>query len=260
MTYPLIQTGSLTLPSGTYTMSFLSTQAQQQIPNFNVAGASEGTTATHPLYVQGIKVQEWIGTGVVRRDGTTNFGLSQNSTFTFPADLDVKAQNWRVRRFWPLVDVTGSGDASKEYTYGLPYTSMSVGGFAKDGYIADYDAESISITTELNRVGTLAGTLKLAQKADVMPHSQGGVTRVQLAGQFSGAPTFTPVTAPGTDDDFEWLLGTSVVAPVEAQMTLNIGGTEGDLTPNVIVYDVTVSTIPQRGGDQRVICRMRSSL
>lgn len=259
MSYPKVQTGLLTLPSGTFTMKFLNTKSQQQIPNYNVAGAGEGTQDTHPVYVQGLKVEEYIGTGVVKKYGADVYGLSQNSTMTMPSNMDVKAMSWRLRRWWPLVDVSGSGDAAKEYCYGLPNTSMSLGGVAKTGYIADHGSESLTMTTLIAQVGTLAGTLKLAQKATESKHFAGGVSMVQMAGQFSGVPTFTPVTGPGTNDDFEWLLGTSVVDPIEATMTLDIGDST-DLTPNVMVHDVSVEAVPRDGGAVRLSCRLRTTL
>lgn len=255
MSYPLVQTGSLTLPSGVYTMRVAQVQVQRQVPLFAVAGSG----SNHSQFVQGIAVEEYVGTGVIKKDGEETFGLAQTSTMTLPSDLDVKAQSWRVRRRWQPIDVTGSGDSAKEYVYGLPSTSISASGVAKNGYIADHAAESLSITTQLAQFGTLAGTVKLQQKSDGISFVQGGVPMVQFAGEYSQQPTFTPLTAPGTNDDFEWLLGSSVTAPVEGTLTLDAGDAT-DLTPNVMVYDVETSLVPRDGGAIRVTCRMRKTL
>jgi len=255
MSYPIVQTGSLTLPSGVYTMRIQKVDVRQRTPLYNVAGSGSG----HAEFVQGLPVEEYIGTGVIKKDGESTFGLSQSSTMTLPSTLDVKAQSWRVRRRWSPVDVTGSGDATKEYFYGLPSTSLSVAGVAKTGYIADHATASISVTTVMNQFGTLAGTLKLANKMDVVKYMEGGVPLVQFGGEFSTVPTFTPLTSPGTNDDFEWLLGSSVTAPVEGTLTLDAGDAT-DLTPNVMVYDTSVSLVPRDGGSMRIQCRMRKTI
>jgi len=255
MSYPLSQTGSITLPSGSYTMRFTRTSPRIQHAMFDVSGDG----SARPEYVHGHPVEEYVGTGVIKRSGASTFGLAQSSTMTMPSDMDIKAQTWRVRRRWRLFDVTGTGDASKEYTYSIPYTSLSIGGVAKTGYVADHANDSLSITTVMSQFGTLAGTLKLANKSDFVQHSSGGVTQVQLAGAFSGATTFTPLTAPGTNDDFEWLMGDSVDAPVEGTFTLDLGDTT-DLTPNVVIHDVMVELVPRDGGSMRITALMRKTL
>ena len=260
MAIPLVQTGALTLPSGVYTMCISRNDIQQQIPNYNVSGACGGSTSTHPAFVQGLKVQDYTGVGFVKKDAESTYGLSQSSTITMPSNMDVKAQSWRIRRNWQLFDVTGSGDSSKGYTYGMPNTSMSISGVANAGFADDHGSESLSITTFLSQFGTLAGTLNLSSKQEQSPFPSGGPPMVSMSGQFTGSPTFTPLTSPGTNDDFEWLLGTSVVAPVEGTLTVDIGGSESNLTPNVVVYDVTTELVPRDGGSIRVTARMRVTL
>jgi hypothetical protein len=212
-----------------------------------------------PPAIPNLAVEEYIGTGFVKKTGEETYGLSQSSTLTTPTDLDVKAQSWRVRKRWQPIDVTGSGDAAKEYTYGLPATSLSVSGIAENGYIADHGSESITVSSVMSQFGTLAGTLKIANKGDAVSYTRGGVPMVRFAGEFSDQPTFTPLTSPGTNDDFEWLLGSSVTAPVEATMTLDVGDAT-NLTPNVMVYDVMVSNNARDGGSMQIVCRMRTTL
>ncbi len=252
MSYPINQTGSLTLPSGSYTMKIQRVNVQQSTPLFSVAGSGD----SHAEFVQGIPVEEYVGTGVVQDSGG-GYGLAQSSTMTLPSSLDVKAQSWRLRKRWSLIDVTGSGDSSKEYFYGIPSTSLSVAGVARNGYIADHATASLSVTTLLNQFGTVAGTLKLANKVDVVKYVDGGVPLVQFGGEFSTAPTFTPVTAPGTNDDFEWLMDSST--PVEGSLTLDAGDAT-NLTPNVMIYDVQASLVPRDGGSIRITCRMRKTI
>lgn len=252
MSYPIIQTGSLTLPTGSFTMKIQRLNVQQNTPLFAVAGAGD----THAEFVQGIGVEEYIGTGVIQSTAGA-YGLSQSSTMTLPSTLDVKAQSWRIRKKWSLVDVTGSGDSSKEYFYGIPNTSLSVAGVAKNGYIADHATASISVTTLLNQFGTVAGTLKLANKVDVVKYVEGGVPLVQFGGEFSTIPTFTPVTSTGTNDDFEWLMDTTT--PVEGTLTVDAGDAT-NLTPNVMIHDVQVSLVPRDGGSMRLTCLMRKTI
>ncbi len=253
MSYPIVQTGSITLPSGTYTMKIAQVQPRQSIPLYTVAGSGD----THNKFVQGLKVEEYVATGYVKKTGEETYGLSQSSTLTTPTDLDVKAQSWRIRKRWEPIDVTGSGDSAKEYFYGIPGTSLAVSGVAEDGYIADHGSESVSITTVMSQFGTVAGTLKIASKGDMVAFVRGGVPMVQFSGEFSDQPTFTPVTGTGTNDDFEWLMDTST--PVEATMTLDAGDAT-NLTPNVMVYDVQVSNNARDGGSMQIVCRMRKTL
>lgn len=259
MSYPIVQTGSITLPSGTYTMKIAQVQPSQRIPLYTVAGSGD----SHNKFVQGLKVEEYVATGYVKKSGEETYGLSQSSTLTTPTDLDVKAQSWRVRKRWEPIDVTGSGDSAKEYFYGLPSTSLAVSGIAENGYIADHGSESVSITTAMSQFGTLAGTLKIANKGDMVSFVRGGVPMVRFSGEFSDQPTFTALTSPGDDDDFEWLFGSAgaqaVTAPIEATMTLDAGDAT-DLTPNVMVYDVQVSNNARDGGPMQIICRMRTTL
>jgi len=252
MSYPIVQTGSITLPSGTYNMKIAQVSPQRNTPLFSVAGSGD----SHNKFVQGISVEEYIGTGYVKTTGAETYGLSQSSTMTLPADLDVKAQSWQIGRVWQPIDVTGSGDATKEYTYGLPSTSLSASGVAKTGYIADHTTESLTVTTAMNEFGTVAGTLKLSQKADVVRYVQGGVPLVRFAGQFSDAPTFTALA--GTPNDFAWCFDETVTAPVEGTMTLDAGDAT-NLAPNVMVYAVQVSLMPRDGGSMRLTCRMRTT-
>jgi len=252
MSYPIVQTGSITLPSGTYNMKIAQVQAQRNTPLYTVAGSGD----SHNKFVQGISVEEYIGTGYIKTTGAETYGLSQSSTMTLPSDLDVKAQSWQISRSWQPVDVTGSGDSTKEYSYGIPVTSLSATGVAKNGYIADHGTESISVTTAMDELGTVAGTVKLSQKVDTVRYVQGGVPLVRFAGQFNDAPTFTPLA--GTPNDFAWLLGSGVTAPVEGSMTLDAGDAT-DLTPNVMVYAVQVSLMPRDGGSMRITCRMRTT-
>ena len=152
----------------------------------------------------------------------------------------------------------GVAASAKQYTYGMPSTSLSVSGVADAGYVADHSNNSLSVTTVMSQFGTLAGTLKLNQKMDQSQHSSGGPTMVRFGGEFSTLPTFTALTSPGTNDDFEWLLGSSVTAPVEGTLTRDIGDT-ADLTPNVLVYDVQVSNNAREGGTLQVNVRMRET-
>ena len=252
MSYPIVQTGSITLPSGTYNMKIAQASSQRRTPLYTVAGSGD----SHNKFLQGITVEEYVGTGYIKTTGAETYGLAQSSTMTLPSDLDVKAQSWQISRAWNLVDVTGSGDSTKDYLYGIPTTSLSVSGVAKTGYIADHAAESISVTTAMDEFGTVAGTLKLSQKGDAVPFVSGGVPMVRFAGQFSDAPTFTPLA--GTPNDFAWLLGSGVTDPVEGTMTLDAGDAT-NLTPNVMVYAVQVSLVPRDGGSMRITCRMRTT-
>ncbi|MDB4261469.1 hypothetical protein N9878_01240 [bacterium] len=253
MSYPIVQTGSLTLPSGVYNLKIAQVTPRRNTPLFTVAGSGD----THNKFVQGISVEEYIGTGYIKETGAETYGLSQSSTMTLPSTLDVKAQNWRVRRKWSPIDVTGSGDATKEYAYGLPSTSLSVGGVAKTGYVADHTTESITVSTVMSQFGTLSGTLKIAQKGDMVSYVKGGVPMVQFGGEFSDHPTFTPLA--GTPNDLAWAFGTAIVAPIEGTMTLDAGDTT-DLTPNVMVYEVQVSNNARDGGSMQITCRMRTTI
>lgn len=253
MTYPLAQSGSLSLPTGVYTIQATRTNVNQSIPLYSVAGSGDA----HARYVQGIEVEEYIASGVVKKSDASIFGLAQASTMTLPAELDVKAQSWRIRRRWLTLDVTGSGDATKDYVYSLPFTSMSVGGVSKTGYFADHATQSLTLTTYMSQFGTVEGDLKLSSKVDLVRHFPGGTTLVQFAGEFSGAPTFTPLTVTGTNDDFEWLMDAD--APVEGELVLDGGGAT-NLQPRVMVYDVTVELVPRDGGAMRVTARMRKTL
>lgn len=253
MSYPIVQTGSLTLPSGVIMMKISQVQVQKQTPLFNVAGSGN----THAEFVRGIETNEYIGQGFINLSGTT-YGLSQSSTLapTTPTDLEVKAQSWRLRRNWRLFDVTGSGDSEKEWSHGLPSTSLSVSGVAETGYVATHSATSINVTTVMDQVGTLTGTLKMPQKVDVLSYGAGGVPTVQYSGSFSEQPTFTEIV--GADNDLNWLLGSSVTAPAEGTLTVDMGDS-ANLTPNVLVYDVSLSCLPRDGGAIRVTARMRQN-
>ena len=258
-TYPLAQSGALTLPSGAYTMRFHTLQAVNNENPRNVAGASEAETDSRNVFVHGLRVQEFIGQGVVKKNGAETYGLAQSGTLTLPSSLDVQGQVWTIRRVWPLFDATGSGNAAKCYTWGMPRTILNCAGVAKSGYIADHATNSIDVSALLNQVGTLAGTLKLSNKVDVIPFMPGGHTQVRLAGEFSGPTSFTPVTSTGTNDDFEWALGDSVDDPVSGTFTIDMGDAT-NLTPNVLVYDITLTNSGRDGGEVGVTCRMRVSL
>jgi len=260
MAFPLVQTGSLTMPSGTYTMCFSQTSSTTRNPLFSVAGSCEGSSSNHGAYVTGLPTVEYTGVGFVKKTGEATYGLAQSSTMDLSSDMNVLAQSWRVRRSWQLFDVTGSSGgtagSAKNYASGLPRTSLSLSGVAEEGYIADITNNSLSISTVMSQFGTLAGTLKLSQLGDQTPHAAGGPINVSMGGEFSGLPTFTPLTSPGTNDDFEWLLGSTVTTPVEGTMTLDSGDLT-NLTPNVLVYDVEVSLVPKDGGSMKVTARMR---
>jgi len=260
MSFPLIQDGSLTLPSGTYTMCFAQTSVSLRNPLFNVAGACEGAAANHASYVHGIPTGEYVGVGFIKETGEATYGLAQASSMNLSTSMNVKSQSWRVRRSWQLFDVTGSSggtaESAKTYTYGLPSTSLSVAGVAEAGYVADHANNSLAITTVMSQFGTLAGTLKLSDKMDTASHASGGPVPVRFGGEFSTKPTFTPLTSTGTNDDFEWLLGSAVVAPVEGTLTLDIGDAT-DLAPNVLVHSVELSLAPRDGGSIRVKTLMK---
>lgn len=258
-THPLVQTGSVTLPTGVHTIKVQVAQISRTTPLFNVAGSQSATTDRHSRFVQGISPKEYVVTGVVKKTGAELYGLSQQSTIDLPSTMNIRADRWGISKAWPLFDHTGSPMSSKGYSHGTPSTGMSVSGHANSGYLANPDTESVSVQTLLQRVGTLTGSVLLSSKLEQGNYQTGGPVPVRFAGQFNGQPTFTPFTQAGAEDDFEWLLGDSVTDPVEATLTLDTGDTSS-LTPNVIMYSVQLDCNAKSGGPIRLTARMRESV
>lgn len=249
-TFPLIQNGSFTQPATGVNMRFNSVRPVRNENLRNVTGAGSGTADATPFYINGHAVSEWVCSGFLRLDSDGSHGLSQNSTFTEPAEMAVHAHDWMIRRYWPLRDVTGSGHTEKNWTWGLPQCVGSVRGTAVAGFGADFDVSQFTLATNIEDYGQLAGTAALENKSLGADFMNGGHVPVNFAFRMTGAITYTGTT-------FSWLFPTAPGDPPVGTLSLDIDDGANNIGSNGIIYDVTVRASAQRGGEIPVTCRIR---
>lgn len=254
-TLPLVQSGSFNWTDGsnTYDLHIEQVVAVRQESVQPVTGSSGGTTDTAHAYVHGLPLLEFVGQGFLRKADTT-VGLGQSSSIA--PGLTVKAQQWAVRRYWPLEEVTGS-DANgtpatvKEFSWGFPVDFIDVpNGVIKTGG-PNWTDNSVTVATTLNGFGVLSGTLKLEAKRIMAAMGRGGTPRVGYSGYYSGAVSFT-----AGSDNFAWLYPTAPGNPPRGDLTLNLN-TGNNITGKVLLYDFTIQCAATDGGRLPILARFR---
>lgn len=244
-TFPLLQAGSFTGPTSAANIKWTAITGGVVAHNTRVVTGS-GDTA-HVL-IHGIPYREITVAGVVRQTSGGSFGLGQSSTIT--QDLNVKCHDWVIRKYWPLEDVTGTGDTEKNWTWGIPWVGVNVRGTATSNFDEDdlFD-DSISVSMAMNLFGTVAGTLKLDRGNFNAPYIRGGRVPFAFNGRISDGVTYSGST------NFSWLFP-SPDSPLKETFTADID-TSANISNSVLLYDVTIRASAQDGGELPIVAKMR---
>lgn len=244
--FPKAQNASFSAPlSGSLRVH--NAQYLMQDPVYDVTAAGD---TQHEAEVTGIPIEELIGQNTVKINGVAAKG--QLCTFVLPNDVKIKCFDWSFTKRWPLVDVTGCGDATttqRMYSWGRPVITGAVRGIVKaDGPIVA--TRSMALTCVLDQIGTLAGTAVIAQKSIAGPFRPGGPMAVALAFQFTGA-----VTCAGSP--FGWATG-ATDDPAEGALTFDLDSGE-TLSWNALAYEINLRVPRQSGGPLPMTVRYRRS-
>lgn len=254
-TYPLVQSGSFEAGS---TVNFHFHNISLGINEFrrNVTGTSSASSDTSPVYIHGLPVNEVVASSSMRLESNSTYALGQASTMGTPG-IVMHPTEWTIRKRWPLFDVTGTGDSSKQWTNGLPVTTCAVRGIATNDLGGNFDDRSVTVGMVIDDFGTLAGTAALDQKNIAANFKSGGPVPVSFSFAYTGeASAWTP-----TGTNYTWLFPTTAANaltgnPVRGTLALDID-TDTNISNAALLYDVTIHCSPRTGGDHRVTCRFR---
>ena len=245
-TFPLIQSGSFTAPSGVANIHFDRVELERKEKVDNVTGSSGGAADASLVFIHGVPTVGATGYGHLQLDSDSSQALAQSSTLT--PGLTIRPGNWLFRRVWPLQDVTGSGDGEKNWTWGLPMDQVQVAGWALASG-PGFTSNSITVATVIDDFGTVTGTLKLDAKKMNAMFGTGGNVPVSYSGRYSDTVAYT-----GTN--FSWLFPTAPADPVKSTLTVN-HSTADTVSNSAIMYDFTLQVGRTEGGKVPVVCKFR---
>lgn len=264
-TYPTIESGSFDAGS---TMNLRFEQAELTVREKvdDITGSHSGTAMIEKKFTHGLPTGDVVARGHMALESTSTSGvsLSQASTFATPGH-HVAVQDWQLRKFWNLSDVTCSGNAVKQWQGGFPIVQLSVRGVATNtdatsnvAYDFDLGADdpSVAISMDFSEFGTLACTAMTIHKKIGMPFFEGGPVPYTYAAFLQTATTWTP-----DSPNYVWLYPNTAAtaftgSPVRGTMVLDIDASS-NISESALCYDVTLSSRPQYGGKQAVVAKFR---
>ncbi len=245
-TFPKIQSGHFTAPSGVANIHFSRVETVREEHVDDGTGSSAGASDSAKVWVHGVPTVDAVGTGHLRLDADSSFALAESSTIS--PGLTIKSADWTLRRVWPLVDVTGSGDTEKNWVWGLPIDMVQVRGWATSGG-PGFTSNSVTVSTVIDDFGTVSGTLKLNSKQLNAMFADGGPVAVAFSGRYSGAVTYT-------GSNFSWLFPTAPPDPVKGVLTTD-HDTADSVSNSALMFDFRINVPCYHGGKVPVTCGFR---
>lgn len=201
---------------------------------------TQGTAINAAYFATYLPIQNFTGLQV-----QPSIGIAQSSTFAFGAGF--KVSDFVLRKTWPLVNITGSGDTEYEWKWAMPIITGNVRGWATGA--TDHLQVGGTATVVWDQIGTVTLTSSGDSKANItafrmeIPKRRGGPVPVSVGFQFSG-PTDTAGTAS------EWHPSASLVtddAPPAGTFSItNTGGPAP--SQNVLNHMIEVRADLSRGG------------
>lgn len=261
-TFPLAQNGSFSFASPGSAFSGVVIHECRHSESHEV----EDTTGTRIVggaavqdkskqYVQRLPMGDLFARGVVEKAGV--YAHAQQSNVTFSGNgFEVKVSEFKLRKFWPLVDVTHS--TSKEWTWGIPIYTLTGRGWAHDAG-PGYDTAEDTVSLAIDQMGTVSWATvgnKVAviqETAVVAPLGIGGGIPFAFSAVFRGDVTY----AAGANS-FAWLFINPASlddAPLREVVTLDTDAQP--VTGPVLLYDHTFNCPKVNGGPIDYQLRMR---
>jgi hypothetical protein len=224
-TVPKIQCGLFAPPSAVVGIKWQRAGLVRQIPLINTTGTAAGVQDKAKTFTQGTPTRIIAASGIIVTTGEGG-GQAMASLGSINAGtIDMQFNQWSLSKQWPLVDITGPNEGSREWVYQMPVVSFSAKGVAtgSGGPAHDTDEET-TFTVAINQFGSLApssgSSFKLTYFQLQGNLSDGGPVPCSISGYFSGQVTHT--------GKFTWLFpgysacGTD--APVRGDTSLTTDG------------------------------------
>jgi hypothetical protein len=259
--FPQSQSGSFTSPSSAVNLHFLNVRTSVDTPIFAVNGAAGGTTDTARKYVTGLDDVDVSADGVIQLDSDGTYAKGESSTLNIGSGLSVHVADFRVRKYWPLVNITGSSggtaDSARKYCWRLPDITFAGRGWVTSGWDGDLSTQTVStFTLDIDDFGTIAaksgGNATLTAKTFDTSFVRGGPVPISFNGRYSGGVDYTGTT-------FSWLFPTEPGDPVEGTLTLDLDATSNE-SNNALLYSFLASWTNAEGGAVNFSSRLRYSL
>ena len=246
-------------------MNFIVTKADlavtEEIDDVTGSNTPYGSMHTEKKYAHGLPTGDVTAVGYMYDAETATEALSQSGTFTTPA-WSVDVQEWQLRKFWKLTDVTAIGDATKQWLWaGLPTVMISVKGIAKtsdpgNDFNLASDDPSQKVTFNLDLMGAVSCTAMMIKKTIGSAYYEGGPVPYSFVATLQDVSSY----APADPHRYIWLFrdGTKAFAgnPLRGNLTLDIGSTT-NISESAICYDVTLACRPHHGGIQPMVAKFR---
>ncbi len=238
---------------GSFTYSGLGDLSYQRPVLESVQLVSDITASgdTAPVFFHGLPIVGCVVSAFIKNDTGGAIGSAQSSSFAAPG-LDMKVADWNTRKFWQLVDVTGSGDSEKNWSWEIPIVGVAARGWveAHSGTGPEYDTQSATITMNLSQFGGLTGTGKYHLVSVAGSHKRGGPFGVAYQATYSGTVTYTPAT------NINFKFASTDVDPPSGTVTWDLGSAE-TISHKALAYMLDFRNPSRTGEEIRVILGLR---
>lgn len=185
-------------------------------------------------WTQRLPVGDLVASGHVEK--TKVYSHAQLSTLTLGTFV-VHIGEWRLRKLWPLVDVTNG--SAKEWTWGIPIYSLQARGWAKATTGPVTGTAQCSASFVADQIGTIAwatGTTNIMKVEEVrtdVPLFRGGGIPVAISGLFHGGVTYSAGT-----NTFAWLfINPETTADDPLRLTATLDTDAESISGPVLLYD-----------------------
>lgn len=233
-----------------------------------VSGVWTGDPAYTRKWIHGVPVQEWLVRGYIERDANCIQSTAIGSSITLThgsAQLLLHTGNWRLRKFWPLDEITASSEA--EWVNQRPLWSLGISAWGnstgptstateqKVSMVYD-DVGTVAWATDHTGASTNDGDLgKISGFGLSIPNRAGGGIPVQVSMLMHGALSYT-----ATNNDLSWLFVNSGSSDNPPKTTWQVdfdGGSAESISQSVLWHDFTIFTNKSTGGANQFVARLR---
>lgn len=237
LTFAKAQAATFTFNSLPHKINGISLAIQQAV--FDVTAAAD----TAKVLLNGIPVIGVSGQGSIYSGG---YGKAQSSTLSL-GTVVLHPAEWSVGKRFQLFDVTGSGDAEKQWEWGWPVVYGTVRGWVLSGGPL-YETEDIALSAAFDVFGTVAGSVKVRNLRVASPFREGGPIPVSFTWQANGAVTHSGSLEPR--------VATATGTPNTGTLAFDLDSGETE-SHKALLYDFTVRSPAVTGGNLPITMNLR---
>lgn len=198
---------------------------------------------TAKLLLNGLPVIGVSGQGSIY---TAGYGKAQSSTLSL-GTVVLHPAEWSVGKRFNLSDVTGSGDAEKQWEWGWPIVYGTVRGWVLSGGPL-YETEDIALSAVFDVFGTIAGAVKVRNLRVGAPFREGGPIPVSFTWQATGAVTHSGSVQP--------TVATATGTPSTGTLAFDLDSGETE-SHKAMLYDFNVRSPAVTGGNLPITMSLR---